>query len=206
MLPVRDIDRMVAFSGDGFGLTVVFYPPLWTRWQRVRRPRRANHGHLCGRSAYRDSDEGVPGPAWAGQARGRRPATAAHRPWRRRRRLGVNCPSTGSVFGPAQSSTRARHGPARRPTSGVGCSASTPSRAPGLAPNDDPTAWVGRLTAETADVMLVGHLPHLAKLASLLLTGNPDGQLIGFQQAGLVVFEHTEAGWTVTLLLPPSAA
>ena len=76
----------------------------------------------------------------------------------------------------------------------------------GLAPNDDPTAWVRRLTAETADVMLVGHLPHLAKLASLLLTGDPDGQLIGFQQAGLVALEHTDAGWIVTLLLPPSAA
>ena len=34
MLPVRDMDRMVAFSGDGVGLTVVFYSPLWTRWQR----------------------------------------------------------------------------------------------------------------------------------------------------------------------------
>ena len=75
----------------------------------------------------------------------------------------------------------------------------------GLAPNDDSKAWVRRLTADTADVMLVGHLPHLAKLASLLLTGDPDGQLIGFQQGGLVALEHNDAGWIVILLLPPSA-
>ena len=76
----------------------------------------------------------------------------------------------------------------------------------GLAPNDDPTTWIRRLTAETAAVMLVGHLPHLAKLASLLLTGDPDRQLIGFQQGGLMAVENTDAGWIVALLLPPSAA
>ena len=75
-----------------------------------------------------------------------------------------------------------------------------------LAPNDDPTTWVRRLVAETGDMMLVGHLPHLAKLASLLLTGDPDRQLIGFQQGGLVAVEHTDAAWVVALLLPPSAA
>jgi phosphohistidine phosphatase len=79
-------------------------------------------------------------------------------------------------------------------------------QADGLAPNDDPATWVGRLTAETSDVMLVGHLPHLGKLASVLLTGDPERPLIGFQQGGLVAFEHTDAGWVVTLLLPSSPA
>ena len=75
----------------------------------------------------------------------------------------------------------------------------------GLAPNDDPTPWARRLAEETADVMVVGHMPHLGKLASLLLTGHADRQLIGFQQGGLVAVEHIDAGWVVTLLLPPSA-
>jgi phosphohistidine phosphatase len=75
----------------------------------------------------------------------------------------------------------------------------------GLAPNDDPTTWVRRVTAETGDLMLVGHLPHLASLASVLLTGDPDRQLIEFQQGGLVALERTDAGWVITLLLPPSA-
>ena len=81
-----------------------------------------------------------------------------------------------------------------------------PEEGDGLAPHDDPTTWAGRLIAETADVMVVGHLPHLARLASVLLTGDPDGQLIGFRQAGLVALEHTDPGWIVALLLPPSTA
>ena len=45
--------------------------------------------------------------------------------------------------------------------------ASKPTRS---APNDDPMIWVGRLTEEHNDLMLVGHLPHLSpRLASLLL-------------------------------------
>jgi phosphohistidine phosphatase len=76
----------------------------------------------------------------------------------------------------------------------------------GLAPNDDPTTWVERLTAETADLILVGHLPHLGRLATALLTGQPGRQLIGFQPGGLVALERADAGWLVTLALPPSAA
>ena len=53
--------------------------------------------------------------------------------------------------------------------------------------------------------MVVGHMPHLGKLASLLLTGHGDRQLIGFQQGGLVAVEQTDTGWVVALVLPPSA-
>jgi phosphohistidine phosphatase len=76
----------------------------------------------------------------------------------------------------------------------------------GLAPNDDPTTWVRRLAADTGDVMLVGHHPHLARLASSLLTGDPDRQVVAFQHGGLVGLERTDAGWVLALLLPPSAA
>ena len=76
----------------------------------------------------------------------------------------------------------------------------------GLAPNDDPTTWARRIAADDGDLMLVGHLPHLARLASLLLTGDADRQLIGFQQGGLVALQRTDTGWVVVLLLPPSAA
>ena len=74
----------------------------------------------------------------------------------------------------------------------------------GLAPNDDPGPWAPRLGAETRDLMLVGHLPHLAKLAGLLLTGDLGRPLIGFQQGGVVAMEPTDEGWVVRLVLPPS--
>jgi phosphohistidine phosphatase len=80
-----------------------------------------------------------------------------------------------------------------------------PEEGDGPAPNDDLTTWVRRAAAETADLMLVGHLPHLANVASLLLTGDADRQLVGFRHGGLVAVEH-DLGWTATLVLPPPAA
>ena len=74
----------------------------------------------------------------------------------------------------------------------------------GLAPNDDPAIWIGRLATEPGDLMLVGHLPHLARLAGSLLTGDPDHFVIRFRQGGLVALEHTDTGWNAALLLPPS--
>jgi phosphohistidine phosphatase len=76
----------------------------------------------------------------------------------------------------------------------------------GLAPNDEPTTWVERLATETEDLMLVGHLPHLGRLATALMTGQSGHQLIGFRQGGLVALERVDAGWLVALALPPSAA
>jgi phosphohistidine phosphatase len=81
-----------------------------------------------------------------------------------------------------------------------------PEEDDGLAPNDDPAPWVERLSGETADVLLVGHLPHLAALAGALLTGNSSRQVIGFQQGGLITLERDATGWSVVVVLPPSVA
>jgi len=81
-----------------------------------------------------------------------------------------------------------------------------PSQADDLAPNDDPATWVGRLGAETNDLMLVGHLPHLARLAAALVTGTPELEVVLFHQGGLVGLECTPAGWVVAIGLPPHAA
>ena len=75
-----------------------------------------------------------------------------------------------------------------------------------LGPNDDPTIWVERLAAESDNIMLVGHLPHLARLVALLVTGASDRVVIQFQQGGLVGLERTDAGWVVAVALPPQAA
>jgi phosphohistidine phosphatase len=72
-----------------------------------------------------------------------------------------------------------------------------------LAPNDDPTIWAERVEAETDDVLLVGHLPHLARLAALLLTGADDRPVIKFRPGGFVALDHTDTGWEVAVVLPP---
>jgi phosphohistidine phosphatase len=76
-------------------------------------------------------------------------------------------------------------------------------QADALAPNDDPAIWVERLEAEADDLMLVGHLPHLDRLAGLLLTGASDHSVIRFRQGGLVVLQRTDTGWEVSVVLPP---
>jgi phosphohistidine phosphatase len=54
--------------------------------------------------------------------------------------------------------------------------------------------------------MLIGHLPHLGRLAALLLTGDADRSVVRFRQGGLVGVERTDTGWVVSVLLPPETA
>src|SRR5436309_3711410 len=54
------------------------------------------------------------------------------------------------------------------------------SEAEGLAPNDDPASWAARIESDGDGVMLVGHLPHLERLAGLLVTGDADRPVAGF--------------------------
>jgi phosphohistidine phosphatase len=79
-------------------------------------------------------------------------------------------------------------------------------QADALAPNDDATIWVERLDAEADDLMLVGHLPHLARLAGLLLTGVSSHSVIRFQQGGLVGLQRADTVWVVLVVLPPQGA
>lgn len=74
----------------------------------------------------------------------------------------------------------------------------------GLAPLDDPGVWRDRLKEELEDMMLVGHLPHLSKLAGLLLAGDPERRVVGFRPGGVVCLERDEVGsWSVRWVLTP---
>ena len=72
-----------------------------------------------------------------------------------------------------------------------------------LEPLADPAIWTQRLDKESEDVMLVGHLPHLAKLASQLLTQNQEKPVISFKQGGIVCLEKTDHGWEVAWMVTP---
>jgi phosphohistidine phosphatase len=78
------------------------------------------------------------------------------------------------------------------------------AEAEGLAPLDDPSVWEARLATEQQDLMLVGHLPHLASLAGLLLVGDRERPVVAFRQGGLVGLEQGPGGWSMWLVLPPS--
>ena len=65
----------------------------------------------------------------------------------------------------------------------------------GLSPNDDVTLVAASLPGEQGSIMLVGHLPHLSRLVSLLVTGNPEINVVRFRNAGIVCLAQTR--WEV---------
>jgi phosphohistidine phosphatase len=80
----------------------------------------------------------------------------------------------------------------------------------GLAPNDPvaPVAQWLRESVKDSSIALVGHLPFLDRLASLLIGGNENVQVIQFQMGGLIklVPKQQGAGFAVAWAVPPEIA
>jgi phosphohistidine phosphatase len=77
------------------------------------------------------------------------------------------------------------------------------SEVDGLSPMDNPDIWVGRLKDVPDDIILVGHLPHLARLASVLLCGDADGNPVSFTMAGVVCLRKDDKAWSLRWMLTP---
>lgn len=73
----------------------------------------------------------------------------------------------------------------------------------GLAPDDDPDIWARRLREQQRDLMLVGHLPHLSRLASRLLSGDPDRDIVRFANGGIVALEGEGDAWSLRWAITP---
>jgi phosphohistidine phosphatase len=74
----------------------------------------------------------------------------------------------------------------------------------GLNPNDDIQSWVEGIAAEAEDLMIVGHLPFLEKLASFLVCGDEGRKAVLFRYSAIVCLEKKEAGrWAVGWVLKP---
>ncbi len=74
----------------------------------------------------------------------------------------------------------------------------------GLGPKDDPDAWIERLRGASDDVILVGHLPHLSRLAARLLADSDDNEVVRFQKGGVVCLGRDEAGtWSLHWAVVP---
>ena len=79
-----------------------------------------------------------------------------------------------------------------------------------LSPTADPGMAQDAIESATEPLMLVGHLPHMVRLASLLLTGNPNREVVRFRNATVVCLEKVEDAWVLFWalgpdLVPPSA-
>lgn len=74
----------------------------------------------------------------------------------------------------------------------------------GLDPNDDPGIWASRLGESELDTLLVGHMPHLSRLTSRLLTGDADAALVEFANGGVVCLSDESGHWRLRWSIPPS--
>jgi len=72
-----------------------------------------------------------------------------------------------------------------------------------LAPKDDVAPVAEALANEPQPVMLVGHLPFLARLAGLLVTGNPEHPVVQFRNATIICLTRAEDRWLVAWILTP---
>ncbi len=73
----------------------------------------------------------------------------------------------------------------------------------GLNPNDDVVPWAENLAEESGSVMLVGHLPFMSRLASLLLVGDPTKGILRFRNAGIACLISEKGQWSLGWVVTP---
>jgi phosphohistidine phosphatase len=74
----------------------------------------------------------------------------------------------------------------------------------GLAPNDPPGPVRDALLSLESPAMLVGHLPSMSRLCSLLLVGEAGREIVHFRMGGIVCLATDEAGqWRLRWMLTP---
>lgn len=76
----------------------------------------------------------------------------------------------------------------------------------GLAPMDDPDKARAVIEAAREPLMLVGHLPHLGRLASALLVDDSDRELLQFKAGAIACLDRIDGGFRLQWLLTPDLA
>jgi len=77
----------------------------------------------------------------------------------------------------------------------------------GLNPNDNVRPWAERISREAEDLMIVGHLPFLEKLASFLVRGDEGAKAVVFRYSAIVCLEKKGSGrWAVDRVIKPENA
>lgn len=78
------------------------------------------------------------------------------------------------------------------------------ARRDGLSPNDLIEPIVKEIAERKEDLMIVGHLPFLAKLASRLLIGQEEKATVKFCQGGVVCLEKIKGdSWQISWFIIP---
>jgi len=72
-----------------------------------------------------------------------------------------------------------------------------------ISPLHEPEIIAQRIINANKSLMIVGHLPHLGKLASLLLCGDKNKKIISFQMGGVVCLQKDEGFWSLKWMIIP---
>jgi phosphohistidine phosphatase len=78
---------------------------------------------------------------------------------------------------------------------------STTSETDGLSPNDDVTLLAQSLNINNA--LYIGHLPHLEKLVTYLITGSENVSIINFQNSAVACLEKYETQYQLQWYITP---
>ncbi|MDW7998884.1 MAG: phosphohistidine phosphatase SixA [Thermodesulfovibrio sp.] len=77
------------------------------------------------------------------------------------------------------------------------------SEVKGLAPLDAPEVIAEKILKSDKSIMIVGHLPHLGRLTSLLIVGDKDRKVVTFQMGGIVCLGRDEEIWSLRWCIIP---
>jgi len=79
-----------------------------------------------------------------------------------------------------------------------------PTARDGLAPNDNVALLRDELAVVSEDAMIVGHMPFVSRLATLLLTGYESPPVVSLTNAGIVCLARTgDNRWQVEWIITP---
>ena len=86
-----------------------------------------------------------------------------------------------------------------RIASGVKIEATT-----GLNPNDRVEPWAIQINNWQEDLLLVGHMPFMGRMAAYLLSSNSSSQFVAFEPGSMLCLERDESGrWAIAWMLRP---
>jgi len=76
----------------------------------------------------------------------------------------------------------------------------------GIAPMDQVGPISEEIGRTSDDLMIVGHLPFMGKLVSLLAAGSESADVVAYQQGGVVCLERDDKGiWRIRWMVIPDA-
>jgi phosphohistidine phosphatase len=73
----------------------------------------------------------------------------------------------------------------------------------GLGPMDELQEVKQLIQRTDQPLMIIGHLPHLSRLVSLLTVGSAEQEVVSFQKGGVVCLIRKDDGWLLAWALTP---